>query len=215
MRALSSASLLGLGEDVHDAGAAAVRLGAAEPQHVDVLAGHRADDVRAGHEDPALGAEDHDVGERRAVRRAAGGRAEHDRDLRDLAGGLGHRLEDPADRVQRQHALGQPGAAGVPEPDDRDPVGHRAVVGVDDDLAADVAHRAAHDGGVGAERDDGRAVDLADGGEHAGVVVGGDQLERALVDQRRQPLDRVARVLLAGQLRGFAGRGASASVGVT
>ena len=111
---------LGLGEDVHDAGAPAVRLGAAEPQHVDVLAGDRADHVGAGHEDPALRAEDHDVGQRRAVRRAAGGGAEHHRDLRDLAGGLRHHLEDPADRVQRQHALGQPGAAGVPQADDRD-----------------------------------------------------------------------------------------------
>ena len=102
---------LGLGEDVDDAGAAAVRLGSAEAQHVDVLAGDRADHVGAGHEDPALGAEDHDVGQGGAVGRAAGGRAEHDGDLRDLAGGLGHHLEDPADRVQRQHALGQPGAA--------------------------------------------------------------------------------------------------------
>ena len=110
---------LGLGEDVDDAGATAVGLGSAEAEHVDVLAGHRADHVGAGDEDPALGAEDHDVGERRAVRRAAGGRAEHHGDLRDLAGGLGHHLEDPADGVQREHALGEPGAAGVPEADDR------------------------------------------------------------------------------------------------
>ena len=109
LRARSSASALGLGDDVHDAGAPAVRLGAAEAQHVDVLAGDRADDVGAGDEDPALGAEDHDVGQRRAVRRAAGGRAEHDRDLRDLARGPGHRGEDPADRVQRHDALGAAG----------------------------------------------------------------------------------------------------------
>jgi hypothetical protein len=140
---------------VHDTAAPAVRLGAAETQHVDVLAGDRPDDVRAGDEDPSLGPEDDDVGERRAVRRAARRRAEHDRDLRDLARGLGHRLEDPADRVQREHALGQPGASGVPQPDDGDAVGHRAVVGVDDDPAADVAHRPAHDGRVGAERHDG------------------------------------------------------------
>ena len=101
--------LLGLGEDVDDAGAAAVRLGTAEAQHVDVLAGDRADDVRAGHEDPALGAEDDDVGERGAVRRAAGRRAEHDRDLRDLARGLGHHVEDPADGVQ---ATARPRRAG-------------------------------------------------------------------------------------------------------
>ena len=109
----------GVGDDVHDAGAAAVRLGAAEPQRVDVLAGDRAHDVGAGDEDPALRAEDDDVGERRAVRRAAGRRAEHHRDLRDLAGGAGHDREDLADGVQRDDALAQPGTAGVPEADDR------------------------------------------------------------------------------------------------
>ena len=183
VRARSSASLLALGEDVDHAGATAVRLGAAEAQHVDVLAGDGADHVGAGHEDPALGAEDDDVGEGGTVRRPARGRAEHDRDLRDLARRLGHHVEDPAHRVQRQHALGQPGAAGVPEADDRRGVGHRPVVGVDDDAAADVAHRAAHHGGVGAERDDAGAVDGPDGGEHPGVVVGRDQLEGALVEQ--------------------------------
>ena len=96
-----------------------MRLGAAEAQRVDVLAGHRAHDVGTGDEDPALGAEDHDVGQRRAVRRAAGGRAEHHRDLRDLAGGAGHDREDLADGVQRDDALAQPRAAGVPQADDR------------------------------------------------------------------------------------------------
>ena len=85
-------------------------------------------------------------------------------------------------------------------------VGDRAVVGVDDDPAAHVAHRAAHDGRVGAERHHRRAVDRADRGEHAGVVVGRDQLERALVEQRGEPVDRVARVLLAGQLGGLGRR---------
>ena len=47
--------LLGRRHHVHHAGAPAVRLGAAEPQRVDVLAGDRADHVRAGDEDPTLG----------------------------------------------------------------------------------------------------------------------------------------------------------------
>ena len=103
--------LLGrVGDDVDDTGAPAVRLGAAEPHHVDVLAGDGADDVRTGDEDPAVGTEDDDVGQRRTVGRAAGGRAEHDGDLRDLAGGPGHDREDQADRVQRHDALAQPGA---------------------------------------------------------------------------------------------------------
>ena len=113
-----------------------MRLGAAEALHVDVLAGDRADHVRAGDEDPALRAQDHDVGERRAVRRAAGGGAEHHRDLRDPAGGPDHRGEDLADGVQRGHALGQPGAAGVPEADDRHPLAQRDVDRVDDVPAA-------------------------------------------------------------------------------
>ena len=132
-------------DDVHDAGAAAVRLRAAEAQRVDVLAGDRADDVRAGDEDPAVRAEDDDVGERGAVRGAAGGRAEHDRDLRHLAGRAGHDREDLADGVQGHHALAQPGAAGVPEADDRDALGERALVGGEDRLAAGLAHRAALD----------------------------------------------------------------------
>ena len=89
---------------------------AAEPQHVDVLAGDRANHVWPGDEDPALRGQDHQVGQRRPVRRASGREAQHDGDLRDLARGLRHGVEDPADRVQRQHALGQPGAAGVPDP---------------------------------------------------------------------------------------------------
>ena len=178
-----------------------MRLGSAEAQHVDVLAGDRADHVGAGHEDPALGAEDDDVGERRTVRRPAGRRAEHDGDLRHLAGGLRHRVEDLADRVQRQHALGEPGATGVPQPDDGCLVGERTLVGVDHHLAADLAHRPAHDGRVGAERHDMGAVDLADRREHPAVVVGRDQLERAVVEERRQPEVRVARVLLARELR--------------
>ena len=75
--------LLRVGEQMHHAGAPAVRLGASQPEHVDVLAGDRADHVGAGHEDPPLRSEDHDVGEGGAVRRAAGRRAEHHRDLRD------------------------------------------------------------------------------------------------------------------------------------
>ena len=198
--ALADRVLLGVGEHVHDAGAAAVRLGPAEAKHVDVLAGDRADDVGAGDEDPALRPEDHRVGQRRTVGGTAGGGAEHDGDLRDLARRLRHRVEDQPDGLQRQHALGQPGAAGVPEPDDRRLVGHRPLVRLDHDLAALVAHRAAHHGGVGAEGDRVHAVDRADRSQHAAVVVVADQLERARVEERREPLVRDC----AGPLRGAA-----------
>jgi hypothetical protein len=175
----------------------------AETQHVDGLAGHRPHDVGAGDEDAALGTEDDDVGQRGAVRRPAGGRAQDHGDLRDLARGLRHHVEDATDGVQRQDALGEPRAAGVPESDDRDLLDHRPVVGRDDHPAADVAHRAPHDGGVGAERNDAGAVDRADGGQHAAVVVGRDELEAAVVEQRTQPRDRVAGVLGTGQLGGL------------
>ena len=128
----------------------------AEGFHVDVLAGDRAHDVRSGDEHPAAGRHDHQVGERRAVGGAAGGRAEHDRDLRHPAGRADHRLEHQADRVQRVDALGQPRAAGMPQPDDRHPLANRGVDGVDDVPAALGPHRAAHHGGVGAERDHAR-----------------------------------------------------------
>ena len=59
---------------------------------------------------------------------AAGGRAEHDRDLRHPPGGADHRGEDLADRVERDHALGQPGAAGVPQADHRHPLADRGSI---------------------------------------------------------------------------------------
>jgi hypothetical protein len=88
----------------------------------------------------------------------------------------------------------------VPEADDRDAVGHRAVVRVHDHPAAAVTHRAAHHGRVRAERHDVSAVDTPDGRQHAGVVVRGDQLHRAFVEECSQPVDRVAGVLLAREL---------------
>lgn len=90
---------LGVGQDVNDTGATAVRLGTAQAQHVHVLAGHRSNDVGPGHEDATLGPEDHHVGEGRSVSRAASSRAEYDGDLRDDARRLGHDVEDAADGV--------------------------------------------------------------------------------------------------------------------
>ena len=135
-----SALLDGVGfvvrDDVHDPRAAPVRVGAAEPQHVDVLAGDRANDVGSGDEDPAFGSQDHNVGERRPVRRATSREAQHDGDLRNLSGGHGHGMEDLPDRIQGQHALSQPGAAGVPDPENRNLIVERPLVGLNDDFAA-------------------------------------------------------------------------------
>src|SRR5262249_20600234 len=89
--------------------------------------------------------------------------------------------------------------------DDRDLVDHRAVVGVDDDAAALVSHGATHHGGVRAEDDDPAPLHAADGREHPGVVLGGDQVHRALVEEGGDPMGRVARVLGAWGLGGGGG----------
>ncbi len=177
---------LGVGGDVDDAAAPAVRLGAAEPLHVDVLAGDRADDLRTGDEDAAGRAEDDDVGERRSVGGAAGCGAEHHGDLRHLARGARHGGEDAADGVEAGDALAQARAAGVPQADDGGRVGERAVVGGDDGAAAGVAHGAALHRRIGGEGDHVRAVGAADRGQHAAVVLGRDGGELAVVEERGQ-----------------------------
>ena len=188
-----------VGDDVHDAAAPAVGVDAAEGFHVDVLAGDRADDVRSGDEHAAAGRHDHDVGERRAVSGAAGRRAEHDRDLRHPAGRADHRLEHQSDGVQRLDAVGQPRAAGVPQPDDRHPLAHGDVDRVHDVQAAGGAHRAAHHGGVGAERGRRAAGDAAAGRHDAAVVARAQQLHRPGVEQLLEADDGVAGVDRGGR----------------
>jgi hypothetical protein len=75
----------------------------------------------------------------------------------------------------------------VPEPDDRHSVGEGTLVGVDDDLAARLAHGAALDGGVGGESYRRRAVDQTATGEHPAVVAGGDELKGAVVEEGLEP----------------------------
>ena len=127
---------------------------------------------------PVVG-QDHHVGQGRAVGGAAGRRAEHHRDLRHLARGPGHGREHRPDRVQAGHALGQPGAAGVPQPDHRRAAGERLVVGGHDGRAAGAAHRAALDPRVAGERHRRHPVDQPGAGQRAAVVVRGEQLQRA------------------------------------
>ncbi len=197
----------GLGEHVDDPRAATVRLRSTETKGVDVLTRDRPDDVRPGDEDPPLRGEDDDVGECRPVGRATGGGADDDGDLGDLARGTGHDREDLADRVERDDPLGQARAARVPQAEDGHAVGEGPLVCGDDHLAPGDAHRAAHDRRVGGEDDDWLATDRAGRGEHARVVVLGDQLERALVEEGGQAVVGVARVLRAGHLDARADRG--------
>ena len=202
-----AAALVGVelvvGDDVAHAGLLVVGLRTAERRHVDVLAGDAAHHVGPGDEHPALRRHDDDVGQRRAVGGAAGGEADDHRDLRDVAGRADHGLEHQADRVQRLHALGQPRTAGVPDAHDRALLLDGGVVGVDDVRAALDAHRAAHDGAVGAERDGAHTVDGARGGQHAGAVALVQQLDGVVVEESAQAQQRVARVeRLANRLGG-------------
>ena len=194
----TAAALVGVelvvGDDVAHAGLLVVGVRPAERRHVDVLTGDAAHDVGSGDEDPALGSHDDDVGERGAVGRAARGESDDDRDLRDVTRRADHRLEHQTDRVQGLDALGEPGATGVPDADDRALLLDGGVVGVDDVGAAFDAHRAAHDGAVGAERDGAHAVDGACRGEHAGAVPLVQQLDGAVVEERLEAQQRIAGV---------------------
>lgn len=122
------------------------------------------------------------------------GRAEHDRDLRHLSGGPHHRGEHLADAVERVHALAEPGAAGVPHPEDGHALGHGEVDGLDDAQAALGAHRAAHPGGVGGERHRRAAVDETAGGDHAVGVTRGQPHEGGGVEERVQADARIYHV---------------------
>ena len=179
-------------DDVHDAGAAAVRLRAAETFHVHVFAGDAAHHVRAGHKDAALLRQDDQVGQRRPVGRAARGRAEHYRDLRDFARCPRHGGEHHADGVQALDAFQDPRSAGVPQADDRRADLERMRIGRDDRLAAGDPHGAALDARVAGEGHGGDAADGARSRHNAAVVLGQQQLERARVKQRFQARLRVA-----------------------
>ena len=180
------------GHDVHHPGPAAVRLGAAEPGHVHILAGDAANHVGAGDEDAALLGQDHQVGQRGTVGGTASGSTEHHGDLRHLPRRPGHGREHEADRVQAFHALEDAGAAGVPQPDDRRAGLQRAVIGGDDDLAALDAHRAALEPRVAGERDGLDPVDAAGSGKHAAFVGRQQQFQRAGVEERLKARLRVA-----------------------
>jgi hypothetical protein len=187
---------------VGDAGSPAVRVAAAEALHVDLLAGHAAHHVRAGHEDPPGGGHDHDVGQRRTVGGGAGRGAEHDRDLRDLAGGAGHGGEHAPDGVHRLHAVGELGAAGVPQPDHRHPQPGGEFDRVDDALGLGRAERAAGLGRVGAVRDHRGAVDPPADRDHTARTAGQHRKRAEIaVQQQRQPrngIPRIPRIRLRG-----------------
>jgi hypothetical protein len=136
-----------------------VRAGAAELLERDLLAGHRLDDVGPGDEH-VRGLVDHDdeVGDRGGVDRPARARSHDQRDLRDDARGVHVALEDLRVQAQRDHALLDPRAARVVEPDHRAAGRQRVVHDLADLLAEHLAERAAGHGEVLAENGDRAAV---------------------------------------------------------
>ena len=169
-----------------------MRLGTAEALHVHVFAGDAAHHVGTGHEDAALVGEDHQVGQRGPVGGTAGGGAEHHRDLRNLARRVGHGREHHADSVQALDALEDPGAAGVPQAQDRRAELDRVIVSGDDRLASGDAHGAALHPRVAGERHGWHVADAASAGQDAAVVGGQQEFEGAFVEQRLKPGLRIA-----------------------
>lgn len=149
------------------------------------LAGDAAHHVGTGHEHLAVRRHDDDVGQGGAVSRTACGESDHHRDLRDVARRADHGLEHQADRVQGLDALGQPGAAGMPDAHDRALLLDGGVIGVDDVGTALNAHRAAHHGPVGAERNGANTVDGACRRQHARPIPLVQQLDVAAVVEER------------------------------
>ena len=105
-----------------------------------LLVRHRLHHVRAGDEHVAHAPHHEDeVGDRRAVDRAARAGAEDGGDLRDDAGGERVAQEDVGVAAERDHALLDAGAARVVEPDHRRAVPHRQVHDLADLLGVGLA----------------------------------------------------------------------------
>ena len=195
-----------VGDDVTHPGLAVVGVRAAEGSHVDVFAGNAAHHVGSGDEDPALRCHHDDVGQCGSICGAAGGEADHHRNLGDVAGCPDHRLEHQAHRVQRLDTLGQSGTAGVPDAHDRTLLVDREVVGIDDVATAVDTHRAAHDGAIGAERNGAQTVDGAGRGQDSGLIPLVQWFDAVVVEEVPQPQQRVTRIeCFADHVRGHDG----------
>src|ERR1035437_868234 len=155
----------------------AVRLGAAELLHRDVLVRHCLHDVRARHEHERRAAHhEGEVGDRRRVHRPARARPENRRDLRNDAGRERVAQEDFGVAAEGNHALLNTRPAGVVETDHGRAVFHRQVHHLADLLGVRLAQRAAEHREVLREDVHETAVDTTEAGDHA-VAVGPFVLE--------------------------------------
>ncbi len=178
--------LFGGGGEVGDPARRGVGRRAAEFVEGDLLARDRLDDVRAGDEHVARVA-DHEgeVRQRGGVHRAARAGAHDGRNLRDDARRLGVSAEDFAEAAERLDALLNPRAGGVVEADDGRADLHRLVHHLTDLLGEHLTERAAENGEVVGEDEDGSTVDLA--------VAGDDAVSRDFVSAMPKFVERCSR----------------------
>ena len=140
--------LVGVGDEVRDAGDRLVGVCAAKFVLGDDLTGDLLDDFGPGDEHVGLAGLDDEVGQGRAVDRATGARPGDDRDLRHDTRQLDVGEEDLAVARQRVDALLDAGATGVIDEDERSAVHQRALHRLGDLDVVRLAGRAAHDGEV-------------------------------------------------------------------
>ena len=140
------------------------------------------------------GAHDHDVGERRAV----GGTARGGPSTTEICGTWPEARTIAANTWPTPSSASTPSASRAPPecqiPMTGTPSDSGEVDGLDDAPAALGAHRAAHPGGVGAERDRRAAVDETTGGDHAVGVTRGQPHEGGGVEERVQADARIYHV---------------------
>ncbi len=189
--------VLVVGDEVGDARALRVRVGAAEVLERDLLAGDRAHDLGPGDEHVRGAARhQHEIGDRRRVDRPARARAHDERDLRDHAGGHDVAPEDLGVASERDHALLDARPARVVDPDHGAAEAQGEIHDLADLLRVGLAERAAEDREVLREHEDLAAVHRAVAGDDA-VAVGtplGEPEVRAAVLHERVELDEGGRI---------------------
>jgi hypothetical protein len=183
-----------LGDEVDDARVRHVRVGATQRLGGHHLAGDALDDLRAGDEHLGLAGLDDEVGQGRAVGRAAGAGAADEGDLRHGAGEHHVRVEDLAVAGERVDALLHPRAARVVDEDEGGAGLERLQHDLGDLDRVDLARRAARHGEVLAGQVNqpaphrGRAGDDAVGGQ---VLVGHAEHGRPVLSEHARLLEAV------------------------
>jgi hypothetical protein len=164
---LPERGLFRIRDQMRHARPAAVHLWPPEPTHVDPLASDAADDIRPGYEDASAIRHDHQISQGSSVGGAAGRRAKYERQLKHLAGGPHHGREHAADAIHGHDALGQFGAAGMPDSDYWTTFATGCLDRCRDERTLRPADRSATDSGVRAEDDDLRALDPSAGNDYS------------------------------------------------